>query len=80
MTYQISAASDTYFTGENAAYSRGFRPIYRKTGGQWTACRINRGAEGSVSLWYPTLEEAKEAAKAWLKKAAARNRRGAGTA
>jgi hypothetical protein len=80
MTFQVSAAADSYFTGENAAYSRGFRPIYRKSGGQWMPCRVNRGAEGTVSLWYATAEEAKEAAKAWLKRAAARKRRGAVTA
>lgn len=80
MPYQVSAAADSYFTGENAAYSRGFRPIYRKAGGQWMPCRVNRGAEGMVSIWYPTAEEAKAAAKAWLTKAAQRRKRGVGTA
>lgn len=77
MTYQVSAAADTYFTGENAAYSRGFRPVYRKAGGQWAPCRVDRGAEGMVSLWYPSAAEAKEAAKAWLKQSAQRRARAA---
>lgn len=70
MTYQVSAQKDPMAAKFEAAglQGRGFQPLYRVTGSQWKLCRTNRGAEGMVALWYATADEAKEAARAWLRK------------
>ena len=82
MTYQVSAIKDQLASAFEAAgmAGRGYRAVYRRNGGQWMACRNDRGAEGMVSIWMPTAEQAKAEAKAWLLKRAKAARKGAVTA
>ena len=82
MTIEVGAIKDhlaATFEASGMA-GRGFRAVYRVNGGAWTACRVNRGAEGMVSIWMPTAEGAKAEAKAWIKAVARKRQRGAVTA
>jgi hypothetical protein len=81
-TYEVGAHKDRMAERFEAAglSGRGFQAIYRPKGGKWKACLEDRGAEGVCIIWRETAEQAKAAAKEWLRKRAARVRRGGGVA
>ena len=76
MTIQLGALADTVFTGENAAYSRGFRAAFRVDNGPWKICTVSHGAGGTHPIWCESAEAAKEAAREWVRKMIAKRKRG----